>query len=189
MSREMPSTPKWWPEAMKTTLGGLAPQIEKAKTDEVRKGILVKLGKTYEDELNRPDDAMDTFKKVLKIDPLNEEALNSLEIIFNTKEMYKELIEVLKKKIERLDSETAKEDLVRLYLNMGEIYELHMQESIAAVKCFQKVIEIDETNMTALKGLERLFINMEKLQDLLDVLEMQFNVTMHWRILKEYTRV
>lgn len=31
-AREMPSTPKWWPEAMKTTLGGLAPQIEKAKT-------------------------------------------------------------------------------------------------------------------------------------------------------------
>lgn len=154
-------------------------QIEKARTDEVRKEILVKLGKTYEEELNRIDDAMETFQRVIEIDPLNREGLECLDNIYRGKEMHRKLIDVLEKKIESLGEDAAeleKEKLVDLLLDMGGVYEVHLQDPMKAVDSYKKVTETDDTNMQALKGLERLFSSMEKLQDLLDVLEMQFNV-------------
>jgi tetratricopeptide (TPR) repeat protein len=155
-------------------------QIEKARSDDVRKEILVKLGKTYEDELNRVDDAMDTFRRVIEIDPLNKDALEALDEIYRGKEMYRELIDVLKKKIESLGPDAQEfehEKLVNFLLDLGNVYEIQLQDPVKAVDAYRKVTEIDDTNMQALKGLERLFLSMEKLQDLLDVLEMQFNVT------------
>jgi tetratricopeptide (TPR) repeat protein len=155
-------------------------QIEKARSDDVRKEILVKLGKTYDEELNRIDDAMETFRRVIEIDPLNRDALDSLDEIYRGKEMYRELIDVLKKKIQSLGPEaqdTEREKLTGLLLDLGGVYEVHLQDPMAAVDAYKRVTEVDDSNMQALKGLERLFMSMEKLQDLLDVLEMQFNVT------------
>lgn len=152
-------------------------QAEKASSEDVRKEIMVKLGRTYDEELDRDDDAIDAFRQALAIDPKHPAALDSLEVLYRAKEMYKDLIRVLQTKIELLEEEAEPETKIELLMSMGEVYELHLGEGLAAVKAYQQVIELDDGHMAALKGLERLFLDMEKWQDLLDVLEMQYNIT------------
>ena len=155
-------------------------QIDKAKTQDVKKEILIKLGKTYEDELGKTEEAMETFQKVIEIDPFNADALDYLEEIYRRKEMYKELSDIFKKKIEyqnRQPVETSREKLIELYLDLGQVYEINLASPLEAVQSYRNVVQLDEGNMEALKGLERLFMSMEKIQDLVDVLEMQLEAT------------
>ncbi len=152
-------------------------QAEKASSEDVRKEIMVKLGRTYDEELARPDDAIDAFRQALAIDPKHPEALDSIEVLYRTKEMYKDLIGVLKSKLGIIEEDAQPERRVELLMALGDVYEEHTGEPLPAVKCYQQVIELDDGNMNALKGLERLFVQMEKWQDLLDVLEMQYNIT------------
>lgn len=152
-------------------------QVEKARTDKVKKMVLIKLGKTYHENLDRSEHAIETFRKVLQIDPLDEEALGCLEEIYRKWGLYKELAEIFEKKLEKMGPEGDQQKLRVMNLSLGELYEMRLKDSLAAVKCYQKVIEIEETDITALKGLERLFISMEQIRDLLDILEMQFKAS------------
>ena len=152
-------------------------QVEKAKSDETKKGILRKLGRTYHEELGRSEEAVETLKKVFAIDPFDSDVLGALEEIYRAKEMYGDLVGILKKKIEQFDGEADTEQLESMFLEVAQLYEVQLQHPVSAVDWYRKVIEADETNMDALRGLERLFLGLEQVRDLIDILEMQLRAS------------
>ncbi|MFH1437529.1 MAG: tetratricopeptide repeat protein [Pseudomonadota bacterium] len=152
-------------------------QIEKAKSDETKKKILLKLGRTYHEELGRSEEAVETLKKVFSIDPFSSDVLGALEEIYRARDMYGDLVGVLKKKIEQFDGVGDAELLESMFLEVAHLYEVRLQHPVSAVDWYRKVIEADETNMDALRGLERLFMGLEQVRDLIDVLEMQLRAS------------
>ena len=152
-------------------------QVEKAKSGETKKKILIKLGRAYHEELGRSDEAVETLKKVFSIDPFSSDVLGALENIYRAREMYGDLIGILKKRIEKFDHEGDTEQLESMFLEVAQLYEVQLQHPMSAVDWYRKVIEADETNMDALRGLERLFLGLEQVRDLIDVLEMQLRAT------------
>jgi tetratricopeptide (TPR) repeat protein/serine/threonine protein kinase len=148
-------------------------QADKTRRKETRTALLAKLGTSYKDDFRSMDLAMETLRKVLELDPFNEEALDGLEDIYAGKEMYRELTDVIDRKIERLGPEADKEKLKELHLYEAKIYESILDDLAAAVRSYQKAVEADPDDMEVLRGLEGLYARMKHTHDLIDVLDMQ----------------
>jgi golgin subfamily B member 1 len=137
---------------------------------EKKKAVYVELGQIYEEYLNDQPEARKAYKQALDIDPGLEAALNALERMFAAAQNWRELIPVLRRKLEVLQEP---EQIVATRLRIAGILEDNLQDAPAAIEEYRKNLEVEPGNMLSLKGLERLFSKASQWQDLLDVLEME----------------
>src|SRR6185436_19760165 len=61
-------------------------------------------------------------------------------------------------------------------LELAEAYEDRVSDKTQAIEQYRRVLEEDGTNLQALKGLERLYAQQERWQDLMTVLERQLEI-------------
>jgi tetratricopeptide (TPR) repeat protein len=96
-----------------------------------------KIAKIHND-MGLYDDAIEEYKKMLKIDPYLKEALVELAYIYyNKKNMFDEAEKCMLKAIEKYKDDPA------LYSNLGNIYFMEKKYN-EAIECFKKSIEIKE---------------------------------------------
>ncbi len=157
---------KQWAELVEV----LKRAIESEQDDEGKKGILVELGQIFEEYLDDLPEARQAYKKALDIDPSLEPALIALERMFGASRNWRELIPILRRKIDVLEDPEA---TVATHLRIAEIQEDNLNDTNAAIEEYRKSLEIDQGNLPSLKGLERLFSRIESWPDLLDILELQ----------------
>lgn len=144
--------------------------VEFEEDEEKRKQVLVELGETYEEYLQDIPEARNAYKKALALDPGLEPAIEALERILGGSENWKELIPVLRRKLEVL---SGKDDIIATHLRIGEIFEENLEDFQSAVEEYRKALDLDEAHAPALKGLERLYQKLQRWQDLMDILEIQ----------------
>ncbi len=144
--------------------------VDFEKEDEKRKDLLVELGEVYEEYLGDIPEARTAFQQAVALDPGLEKAIDALERIYGASENWRELITVLRRKIEVLEEP---DEIISTHIRIGEIYEDNLDEAQAAVDEYRKALDIEESHVAALKGLERLYDKLERWQDLMDVLEIQ----------------
>ncbi|MDD5306402.1 MAG: tetratricopeptide repeat protein [Deltaproteobacteria bacterium] len=157
---------KQWPELVEV----LNRAVEAEDLAENKKDILVDLGQIYEDYLDDVPEARKAYKKALDIDPGLDTALNALERIFVAAKNWRELIPILRRKIEALKES---EDIVDTRMRIGEIFEDSLDDAQSAIDEYREVLTVDQGHLPALKGLERLYSKLERWQDLMDVLEIE----------------
>jgi tetratricopeptide (TPR) repeat protein len=157
---------KQWPEFVEV----LRRAVEAEEDRDQKKLLLVDLGEVLEEYVKDTPEARKAYKQALAIDPSLETALKALERMFRNAQNWNELIPILRRKLEVLQ---APEDIVATHQRIGEILENNMGDGPAAIEEYRKILEIDQGHLPALKGLERLFSQLERWQDLLDVLEIQ----------------
>ncbi|MCP4604920.1 MAG: tetratricopeptide repeat protein [Proteobacteria bacterium] len=139
--------------------------------EEVKKDLYVDLGQIYEDYISDIPEARVAYKKALDLDPRLETAINALERLFGAAHNWRELIPILRRKIEVTTDDP--ESVVTTHLRIGEILEDNLDDTHAAIEEYRQVLDIDPGQLPALKGLERLYSKLERWQDLMDVLEIQ----------------
>ena len=144
--------------------------VEFEENEDKRKTLLVELGETYEEYLQDIPEARNAYKKALALDPGLERAIEALERILGGAENWKELIPVLRRKLEVLSDN---DDIIATHIRIGEIFENNLDDHQSAVEEYRKALDLDEAYGPALKGLERLYRRLERWQDLMDVLEIQ----------------
>jgi golgin subfamily B member 1 len=144
--------------------------VEAEDDPDSKKSLLVDLGEILEEYLTDLPEARKVYQDALQIDPTLEPALKALERMFGAQENWRELIPILRRKIEVLEDS---EEIIGTHQRIGEILEVNLGDAQAAIDEYRKILEIDQGHLPALKGLERLFSQLERWQDLLDILEMQ----------------
>jgi tetratricopeptide (TPR) repeat protein len=162
------ATGKW-----ENYLSYLRMQASRAKRKETKAELLAKLGRTYKDELGRADLALETLRKAIAQDPLNESALDALEEIYVVNELYADLADVLQKKVTMLEARGDRERLKEQLVYLAKLHEEILEDPLSAVRCHRKVAEIDPGDMTALETLERLYTSLGHTRDLFEVMEKQ----------------
>lgn len=147
--------------------------VEMTEDPAERADVYVKMGELNETQFASVERAVGDYKKALENVSENLEALQALERIYRGREQWLELVEILQKKV-AVYAET--EQSVDVKLQLAEVYEDRVADKSKAIDQYKRVLEEDEVNLEALKGLERLYAQTERWQDLLEVLEGQLGV-------------
>jgi tetratricopeptide (TPR) repeat protein len=116
--------------------------------------------------------AREIAEKVLAEDPAQAKALQVLERIYISQDDYKSLVALLDKKAEALTGAARSEALCEI----AETWEDRLKDDTKAADFYEKARGEDARNITALKGLERLYARSGQNEKLLHVLEAQIIV-------------
>jgi tetratricopeptide (TPR) repeat protein len=127
--------------------------LENAKWKDVRVEILQRLGDVAHNQLRNEALAEETFREVVSIVPMNIQALNALESIFETGGKYKELMEILSKKAQMHLSQDEKK---RVHKRMSEIALLRHERQKAA-DYLEQIIFIDPDDKDTLIKLATIY--------------------------------
>jgi tetratricopeptide (TPR) repeat protein len=136
-------------------------------TPDEQKEYLFRAAGIYEDILERPTDAIGVYRKVLETDPEDVNALDKLIELYLKLEKWPELLEVYTAKADIVDVDERK----RIFVEMGAVFEREVGDPDKAIDTYQRILEIDPEDLTALGRLDALYQQTSNWQELMSVLE------------------
>src|ERR1044071_5002417 len=77
----------------------------------------------------------------------------------------------------RAELETDDAAIVKLRLEIGQIWDLRLYDAGQAINAYQAVLQVDPTNLTALRALETLYEKTNQSEKYLEVLEAQLDAS------------
>jgi tetratricopeptide (TPR) repeat protein len=109
----------------------------------------------WEDQLGRPQSAIEGYEEVLRLAPSHTTALQQLERLLTAKDDIKELIVLL----DRQTQSGTNAARVSAWLKLARLYLDRLNETARAATCCESALIIDPSNLTALRLLERIRVN------------------------------
>ncbi len=134
-------------------IGVIERRIEQTADPAEREQLYVRMARIYDDQLERPDDAVQCYKRVLELDPASQTALAALDQLFTRQRMWGDLAENLEA---QLSLATDDETQIALMLRLAALRETQMNLIEQAIDGYRSVLERDISNAQALEALERL---------------------------------
>lgn len=119
-------------------------------TDE-KKMIFYQVGAVYERELSDVSRAIDTYQKVLELDPDDLTALGRLDVLYQTAQNWPELLSVLQHEAE-LTQDPA--EAVSFQYRIAELFEKHLGDVERAVELYRDILGIQSDHQPTLAALE-----------------------------------
>lgn len=135
-----------------------------------RRDRLAAAAQLFEERLNQPDRAIELYGQVLRDDATHAQAGAALERLYTRNERWDELVGLYEK---RLAATTETKPRIELLLSLAEIREDRLERLEGAAEAFREVLQLDASNLDALKGLERIYARRDQFKDLLGILERQ----------------
>lgn len=138
--------------------------------DEVdtRKRLLARVAEIEENELGNTEVAIATWREVLTEDPEDGPTIDALERLFSAGEKHRDLIEILRRRVELTDEPSQK----KLHLRrIAGLYERELSEPSYAISAYLEVLDHLDDDRDALTELSRLYRGESRYADLLDILE------------------
>jgi tetratricopeptide (TPR) repeat protein len=133
-----------------------------------QKEHLFRAASIYEEILERPTDAIEVYKKVLTVDAEELQALDKL-IELNLKlERWTDLLATYTQKADVVADPDEKK---RLFVEVGAVYEHELKDAAKAVDTYQRILEIDPDDITAIQRLDVLYQAAGNWQELRQILE------------------
>lgn len=148
-------------------VAGLA---ERSEEPALSRGLYVKAARIAETQLDDVDAAVAHYRKVLEAAPDDAEVLGALESVFLRAERWRDLLEVLRRKVELAFDPGEKETVLA---RMASIHQERLDEPEEAIGLYKEVLDTDPTSRRALAALDGLFAGQERWGDLADNLERQ----------------
>ena len=109
----------------------------------------------WEDQLQKPEAAIEAYHEVLRLAPNHTTALQQLERLLTTKDDVKELIVLLDRQTQT-GTDAAK---IGAWLKLARLYLDRINEPTRSATCCEAALALDEDNLTALRLLERIRAN------------------------------
>ncbi|MBZ4421502.1 Adventurous gliding motility protein K [Myxococcus sp. RHSTA-1-4] len=124
------------------------------RTDPLeRANALYQAATIWEDQLHRPELAIETYQEVLRLTPGHAATLRALERLYLAQDNVKELVAILDRETQVGGTPAAK---VTAYLKLARLYLDRFHEPSRAAQCSEAVLTLDPGNLTALTLLERI---------------------------------
>ena len=147
--------------------------LSHAVTDTDRKEILTEMGEVLERRMGETEQGLSFYQRALQVDPHHLAALDALERIHSDRSQPTELVEVLNAKAKGL---VDPEQIAATKLRAAGLYESSLNQIERAGQVYREVLELDASNLLAMRGLERVYNSTQQWPDLVGVLEMQLDV-------------
>ncbi|WP_394842415.1 tetratricopeptide repeat protein [Pendulispora brunnea] len=149
-------------------------QVQHASDPFQKVDLLHRIARLYEDALDNHHSAFDTYARALSLDNGNELTLQNLERLAMVVNRWPEVGRLYDAELDKL-IETP-DRLVELGLRTAQIYEMQLDDVDSAIARFRRVTDADMENQTAIRSLDRLFLQTERWHDLASVLEREAEI-------------
>lgn len=127
-------------------------QAERVVVPDRQRELLLNICFIYEEVLDKADDAIEWYVRVLDIDPDDERANESLELLYAQTERWRDLASLLENKLGRASEELA----LDLRFRLGGLNETHLEEPSTALDYYDEVLRVDPSHTSAQVAMERL---------------------------------
>jgi tetratricopeptide (TPR) repeat protein len=130
--------------------------------------LLHRIATLYEESMNEPKLAFDTYARAVQVDSSNEQSLGSLERLASSTGRWATVATLYDSELSKLGNEP--ERAVELGLRVAQVYEVQLENIDQAIARYRGVIAVDAENGEAMKALDRLFSQTERWSDLVEIL-------------------
>ncbi len=120
---------------------------------EEKKGIHYQVGAVYERELGDVPRAIDTYTKILELDPDDLQALSRLDVLYERAHNWSELLSVLTRESEMTDDPN---EGTSFQYRIAELYEKHLDDVPRAVELYRDILQRQMDHEPTLRALEGL---------------------------------
>jgi tetratricopeptide (TPR) repeat protein len=159
-----------WPELIETLRKHAAVETDTPTKVE----LYLSLADLFLVQMQVPMEAIAAYRSALQADATCMEALDALERLYRQHEMWEQLIDVLGR---IADLRQEEREVIRLKLEIGELWDVRMLDAARAIAAYRDVLEIDSTNLPALRALEQLYEKTGQSEEYLSILEAQLDVS------------
>ena len=139
-----------------------------------KKEALFQAAAIEEDMLERPEQAIAVYKKVLEIDGDDIHALDSLIKRYLGMSSWTDLLAVYTKKA---DLVADPEEKKRIFYQVGAVFERELGDVPKAIEIYQRILELDPDDLQALSRLDVLYEQAQNWQELLAILTRESEMT------------
>ncbi|MCA9627067.1 MAG: tetratricopeptide repeat protein [Myxococcales bacterium] len=141
---------------------------------DAQKEALYQSATLEEEVLDRKENAIGVYQKILEIDPEDLRSVDALINLFLGLSRWEELLGVYSKKADLvMDTEERK----LIYYQVGAVYERELSDVTRAIDTYQRVLELDPDDLTALGRLDVLYQSTQNWSELLSVLTHESELT------------
>ncbi len=144
------------------TYEALANETPPAEEDQAI-ALWTKAARLWVDELREDERAVAAYRNVLAIQAKNLDAITALEAIFTRTGDYERLVEIT---LTKADVVGEADDRKHLFARAAQMLEEVLDQPERAVSAYQQILALDEGDAHALEALVRLFLRLERWQDL-----------------------
>ena len=123
-----------------------------AEVDE-KKGIYYQVGAVYERELGDVPRAIDTYAKILELDPDDLQALSRLDVLYEQAHNWSELLSVLTRESEMTADPN---EAISFQYRIAELYEKHLDDVSRAIELYREILQRQPDHEPTLRALEGL---------------------------------
>ncbi len=162
ISRLYQQTGKW--HALVDFLNAQIQSVSDGDVDR-RVALLFRLIEIYQDPSRLPSEDMvvKTYRRIVELSPTNVEALDSLAERYEDKKRWRDLVNVLQKRVEVTEDV---DELLRLFHQIADLWMKRMANPSQAIPFLEKVLELDPDNLGVVRNLREIYRakhNIEKL--------------------------
>ncbi len=133
-----------------------------------RKDYLLRAAEIYETLLDRPEDAIAAYRRITEVDEGDVPALDALIRLYVAHERWNELLVVYARKADLVVDPDEKK---KIFFDMATVYESQLRDPVNAIAAYNKVLELDPADLTAIERLDHLYQSQGAWRELLDILE------------------
>ncbi|MBV8761915.1 MAG: tetratricopeptide repeat protein, partial [Deltaproteobacteria bacterium] len=159
-----------WSELIETLQRHAAVEPSKDK----KSSIYLDLAELLERQMQDVGGAIHAYQQALAFTPSSQQTLTSLDRLYRRTEQWENLIDILNR---RADLSTDDQEIIRFRTEIGSIWDLRLFDAGQAITAYQKVLDLDPSNTSALRALEQLYEKTEQTEKYLDVLEAQLDAS------------
>jgi tetratricopeptide (TPR) repeat protein len=151
----------------------LLQRADRAGTPGQARDLRAEAADLLETRLNDSGRARDLYEHIFEEDPRHAKASEALARIYQRLEDWKGYAKVLAQHAQALSGEERLESLCKI----AELYEDHLNDLPEATRRYEAILEEDAANLTALRGLDRIFNRTGRYKELIANLERQLAVS------------
>ncbi len=128
-----------------------------AESDEDRVNVLTRRARLFAERLNRDDEALETWQRVLDIDFSNIAALRAVAQVWRARQDANELVNALHATIDRAAALLEPAELKGVYRELGQTYGSSLAQPFDAAEAWRHLLEVDPTDFEAMAELEAIY--------------------------------
>ncbi|MFH1434242.1 MAG: tetratricopeptide repeat protein, partial [Pseudomonadota bacterium] len=136
-------------------------RIDRTAEPGAQFAFLLKLAGLLESKVEDVDGAIDYLMRAYEINPASADVISSLERLLSASGRLEDLIDLLRKRAEQLE-ESDPESHLELLVRIGEIYFRSLNSPDMAVEYYERVLEADAENSSALAALAAIYESNEE---------------------------
>jgi len=152
----------------------LEQQVAATEDVDAKIPIYKRLGRIWGEKLSRERNSLESWQKVLELDPQDVDALRAIAENYKSAGAWEELSQALRRLIQVAQLGGAGIDdveLKELYSQLGELEGETLMRTQEAIDAWREVLELDAHDFRALAALEKLFTQEARWEECVEILE------------------